>query len=110
MTPERWQQLTGLFHGALLRDRAERRAFLEDACGLDEPLRAEVEAMLAAHDKAGEPGRIPAVALSEPMLRLQLGSAVGRYLRLDAAASPVVICAARSFLGGAWAADHLRVV
>ncbi|HXI29441.1 MAG TPA: serine/threonine-protein kinase, partial [Vicinamibacterales bacterium] len=83
MTPERWQQLTGLFHGALLRDRAERRAFLQDACGLDEPLRAEVEAMLAAHDKAGEPGRIPAVAVSEPMLRLQLGSAVGRY-RIDA--------------------------
>ena len=28
-----------------------------------------------------------------------------KTIRLDATASPVVICAARSFLGGAWAAD-----
>ena len=28
-----------------------------------------------------------------------------KTIRLDATAAPVVICAARSFLGGAWAAD-----
>ena len=39
--------------------------------------------MLAAHDNAGDPGSIPAVAVSEQMLRLQSGSAVGRY-RIDA--------------------------
>ena len=43
----------------------------------------EVEAMLAAHDHAGDPGSIPAVAVSEQMPRLQSGSAVGRY-RIDA--------------------------
>ena len=83
MTPERWQQITGMFHAALLRDSGQRRTFLQDACGADEPLRAEVEAMLAAHDNAGDPGSIPAVAVSEQMLRLQSGSAVGRY-RIDA--------------------------
>ncbi len=83
MTPERWQQVTGMFHAALLRDSGQRGTFLQDACGADEPLRAEVEAMLAAHDVAGDPGSIPAVALSEQMLRLQSGAEVGRY-RIEA--------------------------
>ena len=83
MTPERWQQITGMFHAALLRNSGQRRTFLQDACGADEALRAEVDAMLAAHDNAGDPGSIPAVAVSEQMLRLQSGSAVGRY-RIEA--------------------------
>ena len=83
MTPQRWHQITGMFHDALLRNSGQRRTFLEDACGADEALRAEVEAMLAAHDNAGDPGSIPAVAVSEQMLRLESGSVVGRY-RIDA--------------------------
>ena len=83
MTPERWQQITGMFHAALLRNSGHRRTFLQDACGADEALRAEVEAMLTAHDNAGDPGSIPAIALSEQMLRLQPGTAVGRY-KIDA--------------------------
>src|SRR4051812_2224010 len=83
MTPQRWQQITGMFHAALLRNSDQRRTFLLDACGADEALRTEVEAMLDAHDSAGDSGSIPAVAVSEPMLRLQSGSAVGRY-RIDA--------------------------
>jgi eukaryotic-like serine/threonine-protein kinase len=83
MTPERWQQITGVFPAALLCEPGQRGTFLHDACGADEALRAELEAMLAAHDNAGDPGSIPAVAVSEQMLRLQSGSAVGRY-RIDA--------------------------
>ena len=82
MTHERWQQITGMFHAALQRSSAQRGIFLEDACGDDEALRAEVEAMLAAHDGAGDPASIPAVAVSEQMLRLESGSVVGRY-RID---------------------------
>ena len=82
MTHERWQQITGMFHAALQRTSGQRGTFLADACGTDEALRAEVEAMLAAHDSAGDPGSIPAVAVSEQMLRLESGSAVGRY-RID---------------------------
>jgi hypothetical protein len=48
MTPERWQQVTGMFHAALLRKPGQRGTFLQDACGADEALRAELEAMLAA--------------------------------------------------------------
>jgi eukaryotic-like serine/threonine-protein kinase len=83
MTPERWQQITGMFHAALLRNSDQRQGFLQDGCGTDEALRTEVEAMLAAHDNAGAPENIPAVAVSEQMLRLESGSAVGRY-RIDA--------------------------
>src|SRR3954462_10852361 len=79
MTPERWQQITGIFHAALLRDSGDRRPFMHEACGADESLRAEVEAMLAAHDRAGAAGSIPAVAVSEQMVRLESGSMVGRY-------------------------------
>ena len=57
--------------------------FLQDRCGADEALRTEVEAMLAAHDNAGDPDSIPSVAVSEQMPRLESGSAVGRY-RIDA--------------------------
>src|SRR5215203_2278975 len=82
MTPERWQQITGMFHAALLRDSDQRGRFLQDSCGADEVLRSEVEAMLAAHDGAGAPDNIPVVAVSEQMLRLESGSTVGRY-RID---------------------------
>ena len=83
MTPERWQQITGIFHAALLRDSDQRQSFLVDECGADEALRTEVEAMLAAHDSAGNPERIPAIVVSEEMRRLESGSAVGRY-RIEA--------------------------
>jgi Tol biopolymer transport system component len=83
MTPERWRRITGIFHAALLRDSSEHEPFLDEACAGDEPLRAEVEAMLAAHVNAVEAGDIPPVAVSEQMPRLQSGSAVGRY-RIEA--------------------------
>jgi eukaryotic-like serine/threonine-protein kinase len=69
-------------YAALLRDSAERQPFLNEACGDDEALRAEVEAMLAAHDTAGEPGDIPALALTGEMPQVQPGSALGPY-RID---------------------------
>lgn len=47
MTPERWQQITEVFYGALARDARDRAAFVEEACAGDETVRREVEAMLA---------------------------------------------------------------
>ena len=47
MKPERWRQVTDLFHAALERDDATRRAFLDEQCRGDDPLRREVDAMLA---------------------------------------------------------------
>lgn len=49
MTPERWRQVTGIFHAALARDARDRAAYLDDVCASDRALREEVDAMLAAH-------------------------------------------------------------
>ncbi len=53
MTPERWQQIKGLFDSALQRDPADRSHFLSDACNGDESLLGEVESLIASHEKEG---------------------------------------------------------
>ena len=51
MLPDRrWQQIEDLYHAARERDAAGRAAFLQTACGDDEDLRREVEALLAEGD------------------------------------------------------------
>ena len=52
MRPERCQQLDQLFHSALGRQPSERAAFLDEACGDDDSLHQQVEALLAAHQEA----------------------------------------------------------
>jgi serine/threonine-protein kinase len=47
MEPQRWKEIDRLFAAALERDPAERPAFLNDVCGGDQQLRAEVESLLA---------------------------------------------------------------
>ena len=49
MTPERWREITDLFQAALARDTVSRDAFLDEQCGDDADLRAEVATLLAAH-------------------------------------------------------------
>ena len=49
MTPERWRQVTEVFHAALARDGSARASYLDQACAGDRPLREEIDAMLAAH-------------------------------------------------------------
>jgi eukaryotic-like serine/threonine-protein kinase len=49
---QRWQRLTEIFDAALERAPADRGRFLDDACASDPELRAEVESLLAAHDRA----------------------------------------------------------
>ncbi len=48
MTPERWQRLQEVFHGAAELDPLLQPAYLEAACEGDDALRREVEALLAA--------------------------------------------------------------
>ena len=49
---DRWRRQCELFHAALERKSAERRAYLEQACASDLELRHEAEALLAAHAEA----------------------------------------------------------
>jgi serine/threonine protein kinase/WD40 repeat protein len=61
-----------LFHAALAKPRIERSAFLDQACSGNTPLRAAVEALLAAHEASGSflnPNRnLPAARPSEAAL------------------------------------------
>jgi Tol biopolymer transport system component len=82
MTPERWRQVTDVFHAALARDTAARPPFLDQACRGDAALRNEVDAMLAAHRASSQFGESP-VAGGVAMLNLQPGGTLGPY-RIDA--------------------------
>ncbi len=54
MTPERWQRIKELFHAAAELAPVERAAFLDASCAGDAEARAEVESLLAAHEREGE--------------------------------------------------------
>ncbi len=47
MEAERWRRIDQLYHSALEREASSRAAFVEQACGGDKSLRAEVESLLA---------------------------------------------------------------
>ncbi|HEY7547377.1 MAG TPA: hypothetical protein VID27_20950, partial [Blastocatellia bacterium] len=53
-TADRWQKVEEIFYAAIERDSALRPAFLDEACGDDVELRAEVESLIAAHERPGE--------------------------------------------------------
>jgi tRNA A-37 threonylcarbamoyl transferase component Bud32 len=52
MTPERWQRVNELFQTALELSPQERDQFLERACAEYPGLRAEIESLIAFHEKA----------------------------------------------------------
>ena len=47
MSPKHWRDVSRLFNEALSREADNRAAFLREACADDEPLRKEVESLLA---------------------------------------------------------------
>jgi len=53
MDASRWERLKQLLDLALEKEPGERSAFLKEACAEDEPLRQEVESLLAAYQEAG---------------------------------------------------------
>jgi eukaryotic-like serine/threonine-protein kinase len=77
-TPDRWRQVTEIFHAALARDAIARQAFLNDACKGDAALRNEVDALIAANDDAGSFGSDPLFPDSTP--RLSPGAKFRTYL------------------------------
>jgi serine/threonine-protein kinase len=72
MTPERSQQVDKLLESTRDLDPGKRAAFLEQACAGDESLRAEVKALLAAHDRAGIEVENESISL--------VGQTVGHYV------------------------------
>jgi eukaryotic-like serine/threonine-protein kinase len=68
MDPERARRLEQLYHSALERADAERRAFLDGACGTDPDLRREVESLLALDDAAENFIETPALEVAARQL------------------------------------------
>ena len=77
MHPDRWRQITALFHEALARDDRTRDTFLEDACRQDPSLREEVERLLASHRDASTFGERSA---SRATGHLTSGALFGPYV------------------------------
>ena len=84
MKPERWARLGELFHAALDRQPGERAEFLREACGGDESLRREVEALLARHAEVPDFLASPALEAEAQALAGELAAA-----RVPYAASPL---------------------
>ena len=76
MTPERWRQITEIFHATLAREPERQSGFLADACGDDVSLRLEVESLMAGHHQAGAFGEAPLPAVER---RLLPGASLGSY-------------------------------
>ena len=84
MKPERWQQIDELLQSALAQAPAERPAFLAQACAGDEPLRREVESLIASHELAenflgAHVSQIAAELLVGDQASLAKGQSIGSY-------------------------------
>jgi eukaryotic-like serine/threonine-protein kinase len=81
MTPERFQQISKIYHAALERDPDQRPAFLDQSCGQDRQLRQEVQSLLSGGKKAES--QLLSQVLKEVASRLSnenYGSLIGKTL------------------------------
>jgi serine/threonine protein kinase len=53
MTPERWQQIRGVYEQAAALELPQRFSYLDSICGADQELRREVESLLSYEERAG---------------------------------------------------------
>jgi tetratricopeptide (TPR) repeat protein/tRNA A-37 threonylcarbamoyl transferase component Bud32 len=83
VTTDRWERLTDLFHSAVALPPEERERFLAESCAGDAKLEAEVERLVAAHDRAGQFIETPAAAhfdaLPDESARALTGRRVGPF-------------------------------
>jgi Tol biopolymer transport system component len=77
MNPDRWRQITEIFHAALEREGTSRDRFLDDACRHDPSLREEVDRLMTSHRDAGAFGEAP---LAASAVHLAPGTPFGAYL------------------------------
>ncbi|MHC4439324.1 MAG: protein kinase domain-containing protein, partial [Planctomycetota bacterium] len=84
MATENYKEAGEIFQNAIeIEDPAKRAKYLEDACEGDEKLRAEVEALLRAHEKAGDYLEAPAIGANvtiDDSAKIEgPGTKIGRY-------------------------------
>jgi hypothetical protein len=79
-TLDDWPRVKRVLAGALACEGAGRQSYLAEACGTDAELRARVDRLLAAGDRAGTFLEMPAARLLEPNPREDLsGRVAGSY-------------------------------
>jgi serine/threonine protein kinase len=88
MATEHFKEAGEIFQNAIeIGDPAKREQYIENACKQDPELRAEVEALLTAHEKAGDyleaPVLDPNVTLGDTHLTEAPGTVIGRYKLLE---------------------------
>src|SRR5262245_33285850 len=79
MTPERWRQVTEVFHAALTRTESTRARYLDQVCAGDPALRAEVDAMLAVPSERASRDAIPLNVSATTTSQLEPGTMIGPY-------------------------------
>src|SRR5262245_37034231 len=75
MDPNRWRQISRLYHAASDRSAEERRSFLDAECGADHELRREVESLLGYDEQTGS----FLAALTPEAAGLEPGKTLGSY-------------------------------
>ena len=81
MDPDRWQRVTAVFDAALLREPSERAAYVVEACADDSGLVADVQALLAGHERArGASTWNGPRPLGATTATLEAGARVGPYI------------------------------
>ena len=78
LSPEDLAEVDAIFSDALDLDPAARRAMIDARCGTRSGVRAEVESMIAAHERAGgfmrtRDGRDEEAAAQEPIAGTMVG-------------------------------------
>ncbi|MEX2263949.1 MAG: protein kinase [Bryobacteraceae bacterium] len=80
MTPERYQQIAGIFHRAAELSDARRTEFLTAACDGDSGLLREVESLLRAGEQAGTFLATATGGTLAPAPRIPSGRRIGHYV------------------------------
>ena len=81
-TLDDWPRVKRVLAEALAREGAERQSYLAEACGSDAELRARIDRLLAAGDRAGTFLETPAALLLEPKALEDLSGRVVDSYRL----------------------------
>ena len=84
MAYENWQKVREVFDAALRQELEDRQNYLNEACGDDKELLAEVESLFSSFDKSGDFMETPAVAQVADIIhpdtkRLETGTRFGHY-------------------------------
>ncbi|HEY9401997.1 MAG TPA: protein kinase [Pyrinomonadaceae bacterium] len=78
MTPEKFQQMKGIYRDALCQPEEARALFISDACRGDEEMRREVESLISLREQSGDFLSKPAIEDCLPIISEGAPSLVGR--------------------------------